>query len=57
MIRIGGVELIKLDWICDDCGTVGTYEGLSDYPLDVSEMIPLKYKKCKSIFELVIRHY
>jgi len=47
--------MIKLEWICDNCGTVQIYEALSNDPLDISEMIGLRCKKCKSIFELIIR--
>jgi len=48
--------MIKLEWICGECGSIHTYEAISNAPLDISEMIGLKCKKCKSIFELIIRH-
>lgn len=46
--------MIKVEWVCDKCGSIDVYESLSDHPLDISEMIGLKCKKCKTIFELVI---
>jgi len=47
--------MIKLEWICANCGAIHIYESLSNDPLDISEMIGLKCKKCKSIFELIMR--
>jgi len=47
--------MIKLEWICADCDTVQTYENLNNDPLKTSEMIRIKCKKCKNIFELIMR--
>ena len=48
--------MIKLEWVCDKCGNIDTYESVSNYLLDISEMIGLKCKKCKTIFELIMRY-
>jgi DNA-directed RNA polymerase subunit M/transcription elongation factor TFIIS len=45
---------MKLEWICDECGSVWITGDDNNKPLNISELIELECGNCGSEFELVM---